>query len=55
MEKQFDYNQLPVRTLTDENEETWFAGIDIFTILEYQNPVDVIKDRKSTRLNSSHR
>ncbi len=43
MEKQFDYNQLPVRTLTDENEETWFAGIDICTILEYQNPVDVIK------------
>lgn len=43
MEQKFDYNEMPVRTITDENEETWFAGIDICNILEYQNAVDVIK------------
>ena len=35
MEQNFDYNNLPVRTLTDGNEETWFAGIDVCNILEY--------------------
>lgn len=43
MEQKFNYNELPVRTITDENEETWFAGIDICNILDYQNAVDVIK------------
>ena len=43
MEQKFDYNEMPVRTTTDEKEETWFAAIDICNILEYQNAVDVIK------------
>lgn len=43
MEQKFEYDEMPVRTITDENEETWFAAIDICNILEYQNAVDVIK------------
>ena len=35
MEQKFNYNEIPVRTITDENEETWFAGIDICNILGY--------------------
>jgi len=44
MEQKFDYNEMPVRTITDENEETWFAGIDVCNILEYAMPSNVIKD-----------
>ncbi|MDA3909759.1 MAG: Bro-N domain-containing protein [Bacteroidales bacterium] len=33
---------MPVLTVTDEDEETWFAGIDICTILEYQNVTDIL-------------
>jgi prophage antirepressor-like protein len=45
MEQNFDYNSLPVRTVTDENEETWFAGIDVCNILEYQNATDIIEKK----------
>lgn len=31
----FNYQEQEVRTITDENEQTWFAGIDICNILEY--------------------
>lgn len=35
MENTFNYDNLPVRTITDHNEETWFAGIDVCNILGY--------------------
>jgi len=38
MEQKFDYNNLPVRIITDEEDQTWFAGIDICEILGYTNP-----------------
>lgn len=44
MEQNFNYNNMPVRTITDENEETWFAGIDVCNILEYAMPSNIIKD-----------
>jgi len=45
MEQNFNYSNLPVRILTDENEENWFACVDICNILEYQNVADII-DKK---------
>ena len=44
MEQKFNYNELPVRTITDENEETWFAGVDVCNILGYVMPSNVIKE-----------
>lgn len=43
MNNQFNYKDAVIRTLTDNNEETWFAGVDVCAILDYQNPVDVLK------------
>ena len=45
MEQKFEFNALPVRTVTDENEETWFAGLDICNILGYANSSDIINDK----------
>ena len=45
MEQNFNYNSLPVRILTDENEESWFACVDICNILEYQNVTDIIEKK----------
>jgi anti-repressor protein len=42
MEQKFNYENLPVRTMTDEQEQTWFAGIDICKILNYSNPNQAI-------------
>ena len=44
MEQKFNYNEIPVRTITDENEETWFAGVDVCNILGYVMPSNVIKE-----------
>lgn len=47
MEQNFEYNSLPVRTITDENEETWFVGVDICKILEYADinqPLEKLDD-----------
>jgi anti-repressor protein len=44
METIFNYSNKPIRTITDENEQTWFAGIDVCKILEYEMPSNVIKD-----------
>lgn len=43
MEKQFNYKNLPVRTITDVKEEVWFAGIDVCQILGYAKPDASIK------------
>lgn len=45
MENNFSYQNLPVRVATDENEQIWFAGVDVCSILEYQNATDII-DKK---------
>lgn len=55
MEQNFNYESLPVRIVTDEDEQTWFAGIDICKILEYADPDAAIKkldedERNLTRL-----
>ena len=54
MNQDFNYNNLPVRTLTDGNEETWFAGIDVCNILEYANPHSAIEklDEDERKLDS---
>lgn len=33
----FDYESKEIRTLTDENEETWFVSKDVCDILEHSN------------------
>lgn len=43
MEQKFSYNELPVRTITDENEETWFSGVDVCTILGYADTAQAIE------------
>lgn len=43
MEQKFNYNELSVRTLTDENEETWFSGVDVCTILGYSDTTQAIE------------
>ena len=43
MEQNFNYNSIPVRIVTDENEETWFAGVDVCNILGYADPHQKIK------------
>jgi anti-repressor protein len=43
MEQNFDYNALPVRVITDDNNnEPWFAGVDICNILGYSDPTQAI-------------
>ncbi|MDP3914368.1 MAG: Bro-N domain-containing protein [Bacteroidota bacterium] len=43
MEKLFQYNESKVRTEIDENDDFWFAGIDVCNILEYANSTQVIE------------
>ena len=43
MEQNFNYNSLLVRTATDENEETWFVGVDVCNILGYADSHQKIK------------
>tara|TARA_R110002126_G_scaffold39767_2_gene117621 strand:- start:39780 stop:40292 length:513 start_codon:yes stop_codon:yes gene_type:complete len=40
----FKYQNQQVRTITDENEQTWFVGIDVCNILGYAMASNVIKD-----------
>jgi len=42
MEQNLNYQNLPVRIITDENEQTWFTAIDICNILEYANPTQAL-------------
>lgn len=44
MEQKFNYQDSPVRIITDSEDQTWFAGVDICTILGYAMPSNVIKD-----------
>jgi prophage antirepressor-like protein len=45
MEKLFNYENSAVRVITDENEQIWFAGIDVCKILDYQNSTDIIEKK----------
>lgn len=40
----FNFNNTPVRTLTDENNEPWFVAKDICDILNYTNASKAISD-----------
>lgn len=48
----FNFNNAPLRTLTDENGDPWFVGKDVATILGYTNPrkalIDHIDDEDKT-------
>lgn len=44
METNFSYKNLPVRTVTDAEDQVWFAGVDVCEILGYAMPSNVIKD-----------
>lgn len=43
MENNFSYQNVPVRVVTDENEQIWFAGIDVCNILGYEKPTQAIE------------
>jgi prophage antirepressor-like protein len=43
MEQKLNFQNLPVRVKTDDDDQIWFAGIDICEILGYQNPNNIIK------------
>lgn len=43
MDKQFNYNNFPVRVITDQDETIWFAGIDICNVLGYADSYRKIK------------
>nr|UVX56811.1 MAG: antirepressor protein KilAC domain [Bacteriophage sp.] len=48
----FNFNNNPVRTLTDENGDPWFVGKGVATILGYANPrkalIDHVDDEDKT-------
>lgn len=44
MEQKFEYNSLPVRIVTDNEDQTWFSGVDVCNILGYAMPSNVIKE-----------
>lgn len=44
MEKKINFEDQPVRVITDSQEQIWFAGIDICNILGYAMPSNVIKE-----------
>jgi len=54
MEKSFNFNNLPVRVMTDADEQIWFAGIDVCNILEYSNSYQAIMklDKDERKLDS---
>lgn len=45
MESKFNYNELQVRTKTDNEEQVWFTGIDVGRILDYAKPANVIEKK----------
>jgi anti-repressor protein len=52
MEKLFNYENSAVRVVTDENEQLWFAGVDVCNILGYADSHQKIKtlDKDEFRL-----
>lgn len=43
MESNFDYELLPIRVKTDDEEAVWFAGVDVCNILEYADTTQAIE------------
>lgn len=43
MENNFSYQNVPVRVITEENDQIWFAGIDVCNILGYEKPTQAIE------------
>lgn len=43
MNTKFHYQKQEIRTLTDENEQTWFAGVDICNVLGYADSYAAIE------------
>lgn len=54
----FNYNNTPVRVLTDENGEPWFVAKDVAKILGYRDAANMTRrleeDEKGTRSVSTH-
>jgi len=44
MEQIFKFQNLPVRVITENDEQSWFPGVDICNILGYAMPSNIIKD-----------
>lgn len=42
MDQNLIYETLPVRLTTDDNEQTWFAGVDVCNILGYADTTQAI-------------
>ena len=43
MEQKFEFKGNLVRMMTDENEQYWFAGIDVCKILSLENPTQTVE------------
>ena len=43
--RKFDYESFEVRTVTDHEEQVWFAAVDVCNVLNYQNVTDIL-DKK---------
>jgi anti-repressor protein len=43
MEQKFEFNSMPVRISTDNEEQSWFAGVDICAVLGYADSYQKIK------------
>ena len=43
MEQKFEFKGSLVRMKTDENEQYWFAGIDVCNILGLENPTQTVE------------
>lgn len=41
--KKFSYESSEIRTFTDDNELTWFVGVDVCSVLDLQNVTDSLK------------
>lgn len=53
----FNFNAVPLRTLTDENGDPWFVAKDVCNILEISNPSDALQslyDDEKTNLGNSY-
>lgn len=53
----FNFNNTPLRTLTDENGDPWFVAKDVCNILEINNPSDALQslyDDEKTNLGNSY-
>ena len=47
MEQKFEFKGNLVRMKTDENEQYWFAGIDVCNILGLENPTQTVESLDS--------